>query len=82
MLKRNLSSVAMSIAEVVIGFLLLVNPVAFTSGITVAFGVVLMFMGIGTIIKYFCTAPEEAEQMALDGDQRGNLHCLRHHSYH
>ena len=60
MLKRNLGSVAMSLAEIIIGILLLVNPVAFTSGIIVAFGVVLMITGIGTIIKYFRTEPEEA----------------------
>ena len=60
MLKRNLGSVAMSLAEIIIGILLLVNPVAFTSGIIVAFGIVLMIMGIGTTIKYFRTDPEEA----------------------
>lgn len=60
MLKRNLSSVAMSLAEIIIGILLLVNPVGFTSGIIVTFGVVLMIMGIGTTIKYFRTEPEDA----------------------
>ena len=51
MLKRNLGSVAMSLAEIIIGVLLLVNPVGFTSGIIVTFGVVLMITGIGTTIK-------------------------------
>ena len=60
MLKRNLSSVAMSLAEIIIGILLLVNPVGFTSGIIVTFGVVLMITGIGTTIKYFRAEPEEA----------------------
>ena len=60
MLKRNLGSVAMSLAEIVIGILLLVNPVGFTSGIIVTFGVVLMITGIGTTIKYFRAEPEEA----------------------
>ena len=60
MLKRNLGSVAMSFAEITIGILLLVNPVGFTSGIIVTFGVVLMITGIGTTIKYFRTEPEEA----------------------
>ena len=60
MLKRNLSSVAMSLAEIIIGILLLVNPVGFTSGIIVTFGVVLMITGIGTTIKYFRTEPEDA----------------------
>ena len=60
MLKRNLGSVAMSLAEIVIGILLLVNPVGFTSHIIVTFGVVLMITGIGTTIKYFRTEPEDA----------------------
>ena len=60
MLKRNLGSVAMSLAEIIIGILLLVNPVAFTSGIIVAFGIVLMIMGVSKTIKYFRTEPEEA----------------------
>ena len=60
MLKRNLSSMAMSIAEVIIGILLLVNPIGFTSGIIIAFGVVLMIMGIHKTVKYFRTEPEEA----------------------
>ena len=60
MLKRNLSSMAMSLVEVIIGILLLVNPVGFTSGIIIAFGIVLMIMGISKTIKYFRTEPEEA----------------------
>ena len=50
----------MSLVKLIIGVLLLVNPVGFTSGIIVAFGVVLMTMGVGSIIKYFRTEPEEA----------------------
>jgi len=60
MLKRNLGSVAMSLAEIVIGILLLVDPVGFTSGIIVAFGILLMIIGVGTTVNYFCTGPEEA----------------------
>ena len=60
MLKRNLSSMAMSLVELIIGILLLVNPIGFTSGIIIAFGIVLMIMGISTTIKYFRTEPEEA----------------------
>ena len=60
MLKRNLSSMAMSLAEAIIGVLLLINPIAFTSGIIIAFGVVLMITGIHKTIRYFRTEPEEA----------------------
>lgn len=60
MLKRSLSSVGMSLAEIIVGILLLMNPVAFTSGIIVAFGIVLMIMGVSKTVKYFLTEPEEA----------------------
>ena len=50
----------MSLVELIIGILLLVNPIGFTSGIIIAFGIVLMIMGISTTIKYFRTEPEEA----------------------
>ena len=50
MLKRSLGGVAMSLVELIVGILLLVNPASFTSGIIVAFGVVLMLMGSGSII--------------------------------
>jgi len=51
---------AMSFAELIIGILLLVNPVGFTSGIIIAFGIVLMIMGISKTIQYFRTEPEKA----------------------
>ena len=48
----------MSFVEILIGILLLINPVGFTSSIIVAFGIVLTIMGIGQIIKYFRTDAE------------------------
>lgn len=60
MLKRSLSSMAMSLAELIVGILLLVNPVSFTSGIIIAFGIVLMILGISKTVKYFRTEPEKA----------------------
>lgn len=59
-IKRSLNSLAVSIVELVIGILLLVNPVGFTSGIIVAFGIVLMLFGVVNGIKYFRTEPEAA----------------------
>ena len=56
------SNLLMSIVEIVIGILLLINPVGFTSGIIVAFGIVMMLMGVGQIIKYFATEAEEAAE--------------------
>lgn len=60
MLKRSLGGLAMSLAELIIGILLLINPVGFTSGIIVTLGVVMLFWGVGSVIKYFCTKPEKA----------------------
>ena len=60
MLKRNLKSMAMSLVEVLIGILLLINPVAFTSSIIIAFGVVLMTIGVIDLVKYFYNTPEKA----------------------
>ena len=54
------ASLMMSFVEILIGILLLINPVGFTSGIIVTFGIVLTVMGIGQIIKYFRTDAEEA----------------------
>ena len=50
----------MSVVELVIGILLLVNPIGFTSGIIIAFGIMLMIIGISKTVKYFCAEPEEA----------------------
>lgn len=59
-LKRSLSGVLMSVIELVIGILLLVNPVGFTSGIIITAGIVLMVLGAGSVVRYFRTSPEEA----------------------
>ena len=53
-------SLMMSLVEILIGILLLINPVGFTSGIIIAFGIVLTIMGLGQIIRYFRTDAEEA----------------------
>lgn len=54
------SNLLMSIVEIIIGILLLINPIGFTSGIIIALGIALMLMGLGQIIKYFATEAEEA----------------------
>ncbi len=62
--KLGKSGLFMSLIEIVIGILLLINPVDFTSGIIMALGIVLVVMGIGQIIGYFRAEPQEA---ASDG---------------
>lgn len=58
--KRSLSGVTMSLIEMIVGILLLVNPVSFTSGIIIACGIMLMLSGVGSVIRYFRTEPAEA----------------------
>lgn len=48
--------------EIVIGILLLISPVGFTTGIICALGIVLMVSGLISIIKYIKTDAKEAEK--------------------
>ncbi len=57
---RNSSSLVLCIAEIIIGILLLINPVGFTSGIIVVLGIVLAVWGISCLISYFNDLPEYA----------------------
>lgn len=59
-LKRSLNGTVMSLVELIVGILLLINPVEFTSGIIVACGIVLMVCGLVSVIKYFRAEPEDA----------------------
>lgn len=59
-LKRNLNGTVMSVVELIVGILLLINPVGFTSGIIVVLGVILMICGLVSVIKYFRAEPEDA----------------------
>ena len=61
-IKRSLSSIAMILAELLVGVLLLVDPVRLTQGIIVAFGAVLMLWGLFCVIKYFRTEAEAAAE--------------------
>lgn len=61
-MKRNFTSLGMSIAELIIGILLLIDPLGFTSGIIIVFGIVMIIMGIVNIIRYFRTGAVEASQ--------------------
>ncbi len=59
---RNMGNILACIAEIIIGILLLINPIGFTAGIIMTLGIVLAIMGISNIVGYFRTAPEEAAQ--------------------
>lgn len=58
-------SIVTCILEIVVGVLLLINPVAFTNGIIIGAGVLLTIAGVGTIIRYFMTDAMVAAQRQL-----------------
>lgn len=61
------------LCEIIIGALLLVDPIGFTSGIIIALGAALLAAGVLCVIGYFRTSPVEA---ALRGDLAKGLFLL------
>lgn len=61
-LDRNIETIVACILEVIVGILLLINPIAFTSGIIVGLGIVLIVLGVMSIVGYFRSEPEQAEK--------------------
>lgn len=55
----SVNSLLLSIFEIAVGILLLIDPVGFTSGIIISFGVALIVVGIISIVKYFRAQPTE-----------------------
>lgn len=60
LLKENIGGITMCIFELLVGILLLINPVNFTSGIIIALGVLFLPIGIIEILVYFHLDPLEA----------------------
>ena len=58
-------SIITCILEIVVGVLLLINPIGFTSGIIVGSGVVMCLGGVLSIVRYFTLKPELAAQKQL-----------------
>lgn len=54
--------IIMGILEVLIGILLLVNPVYFTAGIVIAAGILLILAGLINGWRYFKASPAVAER--------------------
>ena len=61
-IKMNIKEIIFCISELVIGILLLINPVSFTSGIIVLLGVSMLATGILFGYKYFRMDAEEAKK--------------------
>lgn len=58
--KESLSTIILSIFELIVGILLLISPVGFTTGIITTAGIVMMVVGVITLIQYFRTKASEA----------------------
>ena len=58
-------SILTCILEIVVGVLLLINPVGFTSGIIIGAGVLLCLGGVLSIVRYFMMKPDIAAQKQL-----------------
>lgn len=65
MLKENTNGFIVLLFEIVVGILLLVNPVGFTKAIIIAGGILLCLSGLACIIKYFRTDIGEAVKSQL-----------------
>ena len=61
-LDRNVETLVSCFSEVIIGVLLLINPIGFTKGIITCLGIILAVFGIVNIVGYFRMEPEEAEK--------------------
>lgn len=59
-LKHNFGGIAGCLLEALVGILLLMNPIGFTSGIIIGAGFVMMLVGLASVINYFRTDPYEA----------------------
>lgn len=60
--KVLLSRLVMCICEIVVGVLLLINPIGFTTGIVIIAGIVFSVMGVLSILGYFRAEPEDAQK--------------------
>lgn len=58
----GIASILVSFVEILVGILLLINPVGFTSGIINTFGIVIGLFGVSEVIRYFRSDAEEAAQ--------------------
>ena len=62
-LQKYLSGMVLSLFEIFVGVLLLINPFEFTSGIIMVLGAILLFVGVVCVFRYF---REEASKAALE----------------
>lgn len=61
-INRSTGNLLTCIFEILVGTLLLIDPVGFTSGIIIVFGIVLAVIGVISLFKYFRMDAETAAQ--------------------
>lgn len=54
-IKENINTIVICLCEIIVGVLLMINPIGFTSGIIIILGMVLLISGIISVIGYFRT---------------------------
>ena len=59
---RTIMNLIICISEILIGVLLLIDPVGFTSAVLMILGIALMILGAWKTVFYFRTSPEAAAQ--------------------
>ena len=59
-LKKHLTGILLCLFEMIVGILVLIDPMGFTNGIIVAAGIVLMLAGLVWVIRYCRLAPAAA----------------------
>ena len=65
-LKKHWGGIVLCLLEILVGVLLLIDPIELTNGIIVIVGVILGFAGLVSIVKYFrCEAAEAAAGQLL-----------------
>lgn len=61
-INRNMGNLLTCILEALVGVLLLIDPVGFTSGIIIVFGIIISIIGVISLFRYFRENPETAAQ--------------------
>jgi len=61
-LRENFNGIVICLFELVIGILLLIDPIGFTSGIIITAGILLILAGLINCIKYFRANVKEASK--------------------
>ncbi len=67
---NSTGSLLTCIVEIVLGILLLINPIGFTSTIIIVFGIILVIVGVMSLIRYF---KADAHVAALENNLANGL---------